>query len=137
MGQIKYSNLYIVTEYKELVLSHADVSMPRYNALLITRPATKDVLAACLKRTISLILEEDGVVRGVKHMGMQELPHRMKAHTHHFTHGNYFLLDFHLKNSALPQFKKELKFEEDIIRPTIMRAESDFDEKVKKLPLIY
>ena len=111
--------------------------MPRYELFLVTRALTKEPLRDIVRRIANSIFEQDGVIRKIENLGEQELPYRMKAHAEWHTHGRYMLFDFHLKTSSLPFFRKEMKFDYDIIRPTLMKKDSDFDEKEKKLPKIY
>ena len=111
--------------------------MPRYELLLISRKLAKDGLQSLLKRTCDFIFDQDGIVRKIENLGEQELPYRMKAHTEWHTHGQYFLLDIHMKTQSLPPFKKELKFDFDVIRPTLIKAFSDFDHIEKKKPQIF
>lgn len=111
--------------------------MPRYELLLITRTLAREHLHSVLKRTCSHIFEQEGVVRSIENLGEQELPYRMKAQTDWHTHGRYFLLDVHLKTSSIWPLKKEMKFDEDIIRQALIKKMSDFDEVEKKIPQIF
>lgn len=113
------------------------MKMPRYNALLITRSLKKDSLAAFLKRTCGYIFERDGVVREIQNLGQQELPYYMKAHTIKNTHGHYLLLDFHLKTVDLDFLHREFRFDEDLIRPTVIKAPVEFGDKKLEVQELY
>lgn len=111
--------------------------MPRYDLLLITRALAREHLHGVLKRTCNHIFEQEGVVRGIENLGEQELPYRMKAHTEWHTHGRYFLLDVYLKTASLWPLKKEMKYDEDIVKQALIKKFSDFDEIQKKTPQIF
>lgn len=96
--------------------------MPRYDILLITRALGKDGLAGVVRRAANCVYEQEGVIRKMYNMGEQELPYRMKAHAEWHTYGRYFLLDVHLNTDVLIFLKKELKFDFDIIKPSIIKT---------------
>ena len=111
--------------------------MPRYDVLLITRAfLPREKVVDVIRRAANCIFVQDGIIRKMYNMGEQELPYRMKASSEWHTHGQYFLFDVHLKPDVLTFLKKELRFDIDIIRPTIIKT-ANLIEEVKKQPKIY
>merc|ERR1712141_162598 len=85
---------------------------------MITRALQHNALKNMLKRCCNVILGDNAVIRGVQNMGATELPNRVKSHHRTHTHGHYFLWDIHAPASTMNLIRRELGFEEDMIRDT-------------------
>ncbi|KAJ8027061.1 28S ribosomal protein S6, mitochondrial [Holothuria leucospilota] len=101
--------------------------MPGYELSIIAKVLHGAELRQMLKRSLTFILENGCIVRKLEYLGEKRLPYRMSAHSQSHTHGQYFLVDFHGPTTVLPTLRSYFRREIDVIRPVIVRHETEKD----------
>lgn len=99
--------------------------MPGYELSLILKVLHGPELKEAVKRSVSFILENGGIVRKLEYLGEKRLPYRIKNHNQSFVEGRYFIVDFHGPTSILPLMSNYYKRDIDIIRQSIIRQETE------------
>ncbi|PIK52810.1 putative 28S ribosomal protein S6, mitochondrial-like [Apostichopus japonicus] len=99
--------------------------MPGYELSLIMKVLHGPELRDAVRRSLTFILENGGIIRKLEYLGEKRLPYRMRAHNENFVNGRYFVVDFHAPTSILPVMHNYFKREIDIIRPSMIRQETE------------
>ncbi|XP_072018791.1 small ribosomal subunit protein bS6m-like [Amphiura filiformis] len=97
--------------------------MPGYEMSLILRAMEKPQLVGAVKRALTFVIENGGIVRKLESMGEKNLPYRMRAHQENFTKGHYFVVDFEAAPSLLGLLGNFQHRDIDVIKQGVKRRE--------------
>ncbi|XP_071497304.1 small ribosomal subunit protein bS6m-like [Diadema antillarum] len=99
--------------------------MPGYEVALIMRVMRRPEMVDALKRSLTEVMNNGGIVRKIENLGEKRLPYRMRAHRQNFSHGQYFVVDFDGPPTIVPPVMEYFRRDIDIIRPTVLRRDTE------------
>ncbi|KAF7721759.1 hypothetical protein EC973_004153 [Apophysomyces ossiformis] len=96
--------------------------MPFYELVCIARhQLAENNLKDLIKSSATQILQRGGVVRGFDSWGEMKLPHRIKRHQQHFTHGQYWVMHFDSNPLIAQELGKRLLVDTRVLRHTFIK----------------
>ncbi|XP_061546360.1 28S ribosomal protein S6, mitochondrial [Phycodurus eques] len=98
--------------------------MPRYELALILKAMQRPETAAALRRTVESLMERGAVVRDMENLGERLLPFVMTKHNQKHHRASYFLIDFYAAPSILTGLVDHLHRDVDVVRPTVLKKDT-------------
>ncbi|XP_041463316.1 28S ribosomal protein S6, mitochondrial-like isoform X2 [Lytechinus variegatus] len=99
--------------------------MPGYEVSLIMRVMRRPEMVDALKRSLTQVMENGGIVRKIENLGEKQLPYRIRAHRQNFSYGQYFVVDFDGPPTVIEPLNEYFRRDIDIIRPSILNRASE------------
>lgn len=99
-------------------------AMPRYELALILKAMQRPETAAALRRTVETLMERGAVVRNLENLGERLLPYQITKHNQRHSRGTYFLVDFYAAPNILTSFLDHLHRDVDVVRPTVLKKDT-------------
>nr|XP_054752935.1 28S ribosomal protein S6, mitochondrial-like [Lytechinus pictus] len=100
-------------------------NMPGYEVSLIMRVMRRPEMVDALKRSLTQVMENGGIVRKIENLGEKQLPYRIRAHRQNFSYGQYFVVDFDGPPTVIEPLNEYFRRDIDIIRPSILNRASE------------
>jgi ribosomal protein S6 len=81
-----------------------------------TTAASSQHLVGLMKKAGGALAKRGGVFRGIEHLGVRPLAHRMKAHSKYNELGRYVRMRLQASPAGLEAFQHRLRIDEEVIR---------------------
>lgn len=99
----------------------------KYDLVLVLRKMSQPNLVACMKRVANHLWDNNGVLRKIEFLGLQDLPVKVRSSVpgKPFKVGNYFIYHVEIGPQKLKRLRDTFKLDVDIVREQFYMKEEN------------
>ncbi|ETW80349.1 hypothetical protein HETIRDRAFT_243963, partial [Heterobasidion irregulare TC 32-1] len=85
-----------------------------------------------VRQSAKHVLDQGGVVRGLKYWGTQTLPQRMRSHKFYHNYGDYWTMHFDASPESQKALRSVLRKDPRVIRATVLKMGEKIEDVATK-----